>query len=390
MLILIFAGRNSLREGKKFDFKKEPLVSVIIPAYNEEGKIKHTINSLKKVRYDNIEFIIVNDGSKDGTSREVRQYIKGNPKFFFIDRKENKGKAASLNDGIAKARGEYVGTMDADSVIEPGIFYKTVPYFKDPKVAAVTVSVLVKNPSSFLNKVFELEYVIGLSLMLKVFSFFNGVFVTPGPFSIYRKSVLQGIGGFDPNSITEDMEIAYRIQKHHYKIAMCMEAKVHTILPPSFKKITIQRRRWYSGAILTLAKHRDMLLNKKHGVFGFVVFFNYLLILLGLILFISSLYLGASNVVKDVLHLRYSSFDLISRIKSIEIDFLMLSRASVLGILSLLFTLFVLLTGLVITRTNITKRKIGIIGYIVMFFLYQYFWFISIIKVIGGKKIKWR
>lgn len=391
MLVLImFIGRKNLYENKKFDFKQEPRVSVIVPAYNEEGKIKYTIKSLKKVNYNNIEFIIVNDGSKDKTSLEVREHIKGDSRFIFIDRKENKGKAASLNEGIRKASGEFVATMDADSVVEPRIFYKTIPYFSDEKIAAVTVSVLVKNPKSFLHRIFEMEYIIGLSLYLKVFSFFNGIFVTPGPFSIYRKSVLQKIGGFDENNITEDLEIAYRLHKHHYKIVNCLEAKVYTILPPTFKKITVQRRRWYSGAMQTLAKHKDILLNKRYGAFGFVVFLNYALIFLGLLLFLSTLYLLFSNIADQVLFLRYSNLDLWLRLKSMEFDILTTSRAAILGFFSLSFTLFCLIIGLIMTKTNIKKKKLGILGYPFLFFLYQYFWLVSIAKIIGGKSIKWR
>lgn len=390
LVLIMLVGRKNLYENRKFDFKKEPRVSVIIPAYNEQGKIKFTIKSLRKVNYKNIEFIIVNDGSKDKTSKEVKENIKGDPRFLFIDRKENRGKAASLNEGIARASGEFVATMDADSVIEPGIFYKTVPYFSDEKIAAVTVSVLVKDPKSFIHKIFEMEYIIGLSLYLKVFSFFNGIFVTPGPFSIYRKSIIQNIGGFDEKNITEDMEIAYRIQKNHYKIVNCLEAKAYTILPPTFRKITVQRRRWYSGALHTLSKHRNVLANKKYGAFGFVAFLNYLLIFLGLLLFLSTIYLFGSNLLKDLLHLQYSNLDLWLRLKSMEFDILTMSRAAVLGFVSISFTVFGLIVGLIMTRTDVRNKKLGILGYPFLFFLYQYFWLVSIINVIGGKGIKWR
>ncbi len=390
LILIVLSKKDDLFEKKRFDFKKPPFVSVIVPAYNEEGKIKHTIASLKKIKYSKLEFLIMNDGSKDGTSNEVRESIKGDNRFRFIDRKLNKGKAATLNDGFDVAKGEFVATMDADSMIEPNIFRKVLPYFKDEKMAAVTVSVLVKNPKSFFHKVFELEYIIGLSLFLKIFSTFNAVFVTPGPFSIYRKSFIKEIGGFDVHNITEDLEIAYRIQKKRYKIANCMDAKVYTILPPTFKQIVVQRKRWYSGAIQTLSKHRDMLLNNKYGLFGHFVAYNYTLIFLGVCLFLFTLYMGFSNVYENVMYFRHTNFNFLEHMKNFEFDFLAFGRVSFLGAMSISFTMLMLFLGLSLTKNKKSERKLGILGYPLLFFLYQLFWIVSIIAVLRGKKIKWR
>jgi cellulose synthase/poly-beta-1,6-N-acetylglucosamine synthase-like glycosyltransferase len=390
LALIMFFGKDSLYEHKKFKSRDNKYVSIIVPAFNEEKKIKHTILSLKKISYEKLEFIIVNDGSSDGTARIIKESIAGDKRFRFIDNPKNMGKAASLNEGIYVAKGEFIATMDADSVVERKIFQKVLPYFSDENTAAVTVSVLVKKPKGLLQKMFEIEYIIGLSLFLKVFSMINSVFVTPGPFSIYRKSVLAELKGFDEDSITEDTEIAYRIQKNHYKIANCLEAKVYTIIPPTFKKLCIQRKRWYSGAIFTLRKHKDMLLNSKYGMFGFFVFFNYMLIFFGLALFLSSIYLSFSRLATELWHYQYTNFNILQRIFDLKFDLLTTSRASVLGILSLLFTLTILFIGLRMTRSKMMKMKIGIIEYPLLFFFYQIFWLISAVAIIRGKQIKWR
>jgi len=390
ILLYMFLGKNKLFEKKKFAFKQVPMVSMIVPAYNEQGKIRHSIKSLKKINYDKVEFIIVNDGSSDNTSKEVVESIAGDKRFIFIDRKQNKGKAASLNEGIARAKGEFIATMDADSVVEPKIFYKALPYFLDEKVGAVTVSVLVKKPKTFLHKIFEVEFIIGLSLFLKVFSFFNAVFVTPGPFSVYRKKTLDQIGGFDEKNFTEDMEIAYRIHKAHYKIENCMEAKAYTIIPPTFKKICTQRKRWYSGALYTISKHRGMLLNKKYGLFGFFMTFNFSVIFLGLALFFYTTYLGVSHGIENILYFQYTNFNIFEQLKYFRFDILSISRTTVLGMLSIGFTLFTLFVGMKMSRQKISEKKLGVVGYPLMFFLYQFFWFIPISSVLLGRKIKWR
>jgi hypothetical protein len=132
------------------------------------------------------------------------------------------------------------------------------------------------------------------------------------------------------------------------------------------------------------------LFSRKYGAFGYVVTINYTLILLGMALFLSTLYLIISNLVKQILLLRYTSLDLIFRLKHLEIDPLMMSRASILGFISLAFTVLTLVLGLIMTKTSIKNKKLGIIGYPTLFFLYQYFWILSIIQFIGGKSVKWR
>ena len=141
--------------------------------FNEEEKIADTIQSLKKVKHENIEFIIINDGSKDKTSEVVNNNIKGDQRFVFLNNKKNKGKAACLNEGINIATGEFIACMDADSIVQGDIFKKTLPYFDNDAVGAVTVSVELRKPKGLLHKIIDLEYIIGLSLFLKLFSLFN-------------------------------------------------------------------------------------------------------------------------------------------------------------------------------------------------------------------------
>ncbi|MBU1975574.1 MAG: glycosyltransferase [Nanoarchaeota archaeon] len=388
-LLALFTFRNKLFEEKKFSGKTWPFVSILVPAYNEQGKIHKTINSLKKVVYKRVEFIIINDGSKDGTSKEVRKHIKGDSRFIFIDRKKNMGKAASLNEGIKKGKGAYFGCMDADSIIEPTIIEKCLPYFEDD-IGAVTVNVEVVQPRGILHKVMELEFILGLSLFLKIYSFFDSVFVTPGPFSIFSKKVLDEIGGFDANCIVEDMEISFRIRKAGYRIVHCMDAKVQTILPRGFRKLYVQRRRWYSGALETVFQHKHMLFNRKYGVFSFLIPFNYILMVLGLGLFIATQFLGLSRLFRNLYNFRYTNFNFLERLLEWEFDVLGYSSSMILGLIMFSFTVLIMILGLRYARKTFNARKTASIGYPFIFFLYQIFWIGSLYAVIRRKKVSWR
>lgn len=389
LLLILFSCKEELYTTPP-KLKGKPRVSVIVPAYNEEEKIAHTIRSLKKVLYKKIEFIIVNDGSKDNTASVVQKEIKGDKRFSFINRTQNKGKAASLNEGIEGAKGTYVACMDADSVVEPRMFEKTLPYFVNPKVGAVTVSVAITKPKRWLHRIIDIEYIIGLSLFLKVFSTFNCVFVTPGPFSMYRKSLVKKIGGFDVTNITEDLEIAYRIHKAGYIIANCLDAKVKTICPTTFKEIYIQRRRWYSGALQTLVQHADVMFNRKIGTFGYFVPANYILIGTGMLVFYLSTYLGISRLVKHLWYFNYTDISIWQRLMQFEFDILAYGKISMIGMSAILLTITLMCIGLYFTKTKYKDKKWGMLGFPFMFFLYQIWWTGAIIAFLRRKSVSWR
>jgi len=387
-LLYMFEGRKNLFKRPKELVRSDlPKVSMIISAFNEEGNIKHTISSLKRIDYpkDKIEFIIINDGSRDRTCKEVRKHI--DKRFVFLDNKVNKGKAACLNQGIGAATGDLVATMDADSVVEREILRKTVPYFKSQKTGAVTVSVEVKDPKTFMEKIIELEYIIGLSLFLKVFSFAKCIHVTPGPFSIYRKSMLDEIGGFDAKNITEDLEIAYRIRRAGYDIDCCMSAKVRTKIPTTVKGLYRQRKRWYTGALLTVWQHRDMVGRSKWGVFGYFLAFHYSLVILGMGLFLYTTYLAASNFIKKLYFYYLTGFNFHWEF---ELDPLSISIFYFFGFSALIVSILMLYLGMKASRKSMSNRKLGIFGYLYIFFMYQIFWISSIFSAITGRRVKWR
>jgi len=389
-LLLVFSNRKELFEEHPFPWKRPPLVSIIVPAYNEEGKVTATVKSLKRLAYDPFEVILVNDGSADGTAREIRAAINGDARFRFLDRKENKGKSAALNEGIRVAQGRFVACMDADSVVEPDIFMKALPYFTEKRVGAVTVTVDVLEPKGLLQKLIDIEFTIGLSLFLKVFSSFECIFVTPGPFSLYRRSVLLKIGGFDEGNITEDLEIAYRLHKAGYRIRNAMEARVYTAIPPTFKGVYRQRRRWYAGALETLFQHRDVLFKRRYGLFGFFLPFNYTLIALGLGVFLYTTYLGLSHLFTNLWNFHYTNFNFVESLKYWRFDILTFGRVSLLGLVAFLFTIVLLFVGLYYTRKDLKGRKLGVVCYPLLFFLYQIFWISAFNAVFRRKKVSWR
>lgn len=373
------------------DFNKLPKVTLLVPAFNEGESIKDSIDSLKKIDYprNKLEIIFINDGSSDDTAEIIKEFAT--EKYMtFIDNKKNKGKAACLNQGILQAKGELIGTMDADSEVSPDVLLKTIPYFYNDKMGAVTITVKVKDPKTILQKMVEIEYIIGLSIALKLFSFFNALHVTPGPFSLYRKKIFDKIGLFDINNITEDHEIACRIQKFGYKIANCTTTCVYTITPADFKTLYKQRKRWYTGTLNTIHKHKDMLFKKEYGVFSYTYPYSILLTALGLLLFMFSTYLAVSTLFKKISFYHLTNFNFLAHFKLFQIDLLNFGLVNLLALFSIWLTIISAIIYLKFAKTKIRTRLPGFIGFVFMFIFYQFFWAMAYYAIIFKKKIKWR
>lgn len=133
-----------------------------------------------------------------------------------------------------------------------------------------------------------------------------------------------------------------------------------------------------------------MLLNSKYGIFGYVIFLNYMLIFLGLTLFGISLFLAGKRIVNNIGYYSYTGIPLMEWLRHYQFDVLSFSGIAILGWIAILFTLATLIIGLTVSRTDMRRKKTGAIGFMLLFFLYQLFWIIAIAAVIRGRKIKWR
>jgi cellulose synthase/poly-beta-1,6-N-acetylglucosamine synthase-like glycosyltransferase len=260
--------------------KKNYTVSILIPAYNEEDSIKKTIEAALKSKYKNIlEIIAINDGSKDRTAEIVRELERKYKKVKLFDKK-NSGKADSINQALKIVKGELVVVLDADSYVCEDAIEKMIGYFDVKSVASVTGRILVYNRKSALEKFQAAEYAI-IAFTRKLLEFIDGIWVTPGALSMYRKSALIKVGGFSTKNITEDVEITWRLIKNEYNIRMCLAGGTYTVVPSNFKKWWKQRVRWGIGGLQTLMSYKKLIF-KKGALGSFIIPLFAISIFLGL------------------------------------------------------------------------------------------------------------
>jgi poly-beta-1,6 N-acetyl-D-glucosamine synthase len=246
------------------------LVTVIVPAYNEEKAIGKTIDALLKLSYVNKEIIVIDDGSTDGTLEVAKKSAEND--FTRIVSKANGGKWDALNAGINVAKGEFIICIDADTLLDPDAIQHLIKHFSDPDVAAVAGNVKVGNRRGLLTKLQALEYVIGINLFRRSEANLENVTVVPGPIGAFRASVLKEIGLFEGDTFAEDADITFKILKAGYKTVYESRAIGYTEVPTSMTSLAKQRYRWYRGSFQVLSKYKDMSFNTKYGRTGtFVV-----------------------------------------------------------------------------------------------------------------------
>ncbi len=267
---------NPLRDSKAMKLpKKLPKVTIAIPMYNEEKSVIGTIKSVIKLDYPSSkkQLILINDCSTDKTHEVVQNFLKSNKSSLkgmdikYVSHKVNKGKGAALNTALNFSKGELFICLDADSFVDSNALKKIVPYFEDESVASVLPLMKLKKVKGFALNLQYVEYLVNFFLK-KVMGILDCIHVTPGPFGVYRKKVLEEVKGFDVDNLTEDLEMALRLQERNYKIIQLIDAKVYTLAPEKMSGWFVQRNRWYKGTLINLRNYRKMFFNKKYGEFG--------------------------------------------------------------------------------------------------------------------------
>lgn len=247
-------------------------VSVIVPAYQEEKTIRDTVLTVLASEWDDLEVIVVDDGSRDGTSAAVAD-LAGAGRIHLV-RQANAGKAAALNAGIARASGEVVLYTDADSVFLPDTVAKLVRWFGDPGVDAVCGDDAPLRPATLLQKSLVVTTHIGTGYVRRALSVLRALPIISGNLGAIRRSVLAEIGGFE-RIWGEDLEITFRLQARGKRIVFDPEPKVLAECPATFGALWRQRVRWVRSYLQICWRHRGLFFRPSAFPFSFYLPINF-------------------------------------------------------------------------------------------------------------------
>jgi len=365
-----------------------PSATIIVPCWNESNTVVATINSLLNLNYpkDKLTIMAVDDGSTDDTLK-ILQIFKNNPQVK-IHHKENGGKFTALNFGIENSNSDLVGCLDADSFVDKDALKNMIPYFENQKIMAVVPAIKVHEAGNLLQKTQKIEYDMG-SFMRKMLTYLNALHVTPGPFTIFRRKVFENIGKYKHAYLTEDLEMALRMQKHNYKIANSHRSFVFTVTPNTVKTLYKQRCRWAYGFFKNSIDYKHMLFKKEYGNLSFFI------LPFALISIVSTLYFAVNFVIANVNNVS----EQITKIKMVGFSFggvnfdwfyLNTGVVSMIAIFTLLITLVLLYLSIKLSGEKI-KLKPELFSFLFLYAILAPLWLINaLFNTLFSKTITWR
>jgi cellulose synthase/poly-beta-1,6-N-acetylglucosamine synthase-like glycosyltransferase len=373
------------------DVKRFPSVSIIVPCFNEEKTAEATVRSILDIDYpsDKLSLILIDDGSTDHTL-EILNKFEGHPQVRVFSKPNEGSKFSALNFGLNHVNTDLVGCLDADSFVDADALRKIVPFFDDESTMAVIPSIKVHEPKNVLQLIQKVEYAWGIFLR-RMLSSIGALYVTPGPFSIFRTQVFRDLGGYKHAHHTEDMEMALRMQKNRYKIVNSHMAHVYTVAPDKFKKLYKQRVRWTYGYLNNVIDYKEMFFNRKYGHIGLFI------LPMATISIFSTLYAAGnmawvgSTKIGEIIR-RYQAVGFQWKFPTLSFDWFFLNTGvvSLLSAFAIVLTLYMLFLAI---RLSDGKFRISreVFYYMALYIFMPPIWLTkAVFNTLFKKKISWR
>jgi cellulose synthase/poly-beta-1,6-N-acetylglucosamine synthase-like glycosyltransferase len=245
-----------------------PKVTILIPAHNEEFVIGNLLDRMTELTYpkDNLEVVVIDDGSTDATGEIVDRYAKQHSYIKTIHRKNGGGgKSAALNDGFKFTNGEIVLTFDADYFPQLDIVEKLVAPFVDPEVGAVQGRVIVLNEEdSLVSKIVTLERIGGYRIDQQARDELVLVPQYGGTVGGFRRDALEKVGGWDRKMLTEDTDLTMRLILNGYQIRYVNDAEAYEEAVTTWRAYWNQRYRWAKGHMQCAIKYLGTIFRAEH------------------------------------------------------------------------------------------------------------------------------
>ncbi|MFO7957798.1 MAG: glycosyltransferase family 2 protein [Candidatus Brocadiia bacterium] len=261
VLKLLRMLRNEDAEKAHF-LRTRPRVSVLVAARNEEQVIAATIESLLSVEYDNLEIVVVDDGSTDRTFEIAKRYADRDQIKLYRNTASSgrAGRPTASNFALRMCTGEFIISVDADTTFDRDMLEHAVGPFHDPEVGVVAGNIKVRNVGqSAWADLQAVEYLISIGLWKRWTNVLGTTLAASGAFGAFRRETLEDIGGWDPE-LVEDADISIKARKLNWKIVFAPKAVAMTTVPATLVGLVKQRIRWDRGFLRTFFhKHGDAL-----------------------------------------------------------------------------------------------------------------------------------
>jgi len=263
-------AKKSQRRATKGNIAYQPVVSILIPARNEERVIGRILRRMTELTYpkDKMQIIVIDDASTDATGRIAEEYSKLHSHIEVIHRSKKEGgigKAAALNVGSKHAEGEIIVCFDADYYPQREILEELTMEFADPKVGAVQGRIIVLNePKNIVTRLVALERIGGYRIDQLARDSLGLITQFGGTAGAFRRSLLEGLGGWDESILAEDTDLTFRLYLMGYKIPYLYDTECYEEAVESWHAYWKQRYRWAKGHMQCAFKHLTSVLKSKN------------------------------------------------------------------------------------------------------------------------------
>ncbi len=238
---------------------RKPLVSVFIPAHNEERDIADSVRSIFANHYKNLEVIVINDASTDNTQQVLESLMDEYPSLKILHMEKNLGKANGLNLAFAMSHGEVIVTLDADSMLDEHAIEWAVWHFNNfPRVGAVTGNPKVRNRTSLLAKIQTAEYASVIGLIKRTQRIVGKVMTVSGVVAAWRRTAIINAGMWSNTAITDDIEMTWKMETKFWDVRYEPNMVCWMLVPETLKGIWVQRKRWAQGGVEVIRTHIDV------------------------------------------------------------------------------------------------------------------------------------
>jgi biofilm PGA synthesis N-glycosyltransferase PgaC len=265
--------RRGVRTSSPPKIEKPPLVSILIPCFNETANAPETIAAATRQNYPLFEVIAIDDGSSDTTGAVLDALTLSYPMLRVVHLTANQGKAMALRMGALVARGEFLLCIDGDAILDPdAMAYMVRLFVNSPRVGAVTGNPRIRTRSTLLGKIQVGEFSSIVGLIKRAQRIYGNIFTVSGVIAAYRRSALHRVGYWSLDMVTEDIDVSWMLQADHWSIQYEPDALCWILMPETFKGLWKQRLRWaQGGAEVFLKQIRQMFVWNRRRMWGVTI-----------------------------------------------------------------------------------------------------------------------
>ncbi|WP_367847687.1 poly-beta-1,6-N-acetyl-D-glucosamine synthase [Rhodoferax sp. WC2427] len=238
-----------------------PPVSILVPCHNEASNIEDTVESLLAINYPTFEILLIDDGSTDASPQMLDALARQDSRVRVIHLAKNQGKAVGLNTAAMMAKYDYFLCVDGDSLVDPHCLHWMMRHLvNSPRVGAVSGNPRIRTRSTLIGRIQVGEFSSIIGLIKRAQRTYGKMFTVSGVMVCFRRAALHDAGYWNPDALTEDIDISWRLQMRHWDVRFEPNALCWILMPETLRGLWRQRLRWSMGG--------TQVLFSQNGLFG--------------------------------------------------------------------------------------------------------------------------